>query len=92
MKKTDLEKLKGLRIAGEMKRADAPARYGRGSATESRRERRRREQAQGLVPFAVKLEERLVRRLHERARERGETLDQVVAALLDEGLGSPGGG
>ena len=41
MKKTDLEKLKGLRIAGEMKRTDTPERYGRASATESRRERRR---------------------------------------------------
>ena len=88
MKKTDLEKLKGQRIAGQMKRAGTPARYGSGSALESRRERRRREQAQGLVPLAVKLDAGLAQRLHERARERGETLDQVVAALLSGALGA----
>jgi len=86
MKKTDLEKLKGLRIAGQMKRTGAPARYGSESALESRRDRRRREQAQGLVPFAVKLDARLAQRLHERARERGETIDQLVAGLLNETL------
>jgi len=86
MKRTDLEKLKGLRIAGEMKRAGTPARYGSASALESRRERRRREQAQGLVPVAVKLDARLAGRLHERARARGETLDQVMADLLSAAL------
>jgi hypothetical protein len=86
MKKTDLEKLKGLRIAGEIKHAGTPARYGSASALESRRDRRRREQAQGLVPFAVKLDARLAERLRERASERGETLDRVVGDLLGEAL------
>lgn len=86
MKKTDMEKLKGSRIAGQMKHAGAPGRYGKDSAQESRRERRQREQALGLVPFAVKLDAQLVQRLHERARQSGATLDQVVAELLGKGL------
>ncbi|HUJ86673.1 MAG TPA: hypothetical protein VLX30_07460 [Burkholderiales bacterium] len=87
MKKTDLEKLKGAQIAGRMKQAGAPARYGKDSALESRRERRRREQALGLVPFAVKLDAQLVERLHERARGRNAALDETVADLLREALG-----
>lgn len=86
MKKTDLEKLKGLRIAGEMRRAAPPERYGKGSAAETRRERRRREQALGLMPFAVKLEAELVRRVHERATVRAASLDDTVAELLRRGL------
>jgi len=87
MKKTDMERLKGARIAGRMKQAGAPARYGSGSALESRRERRQREQALGLVPFAVKLDAQLAERLRQRASERGATLDEVVAQLLNEALG-----
>ena len=86
MKKTDMERLKGARIAGRMKQAGAPARYGSESALESRRERRQREQALGLVPFAVKLDAQLAKRLRERASERGATLDQVVAELLQQAL------
>ena len=37
MKKTDMERLKGARIAGQLKQAGAPARYGKDSAAESRR-------------------------------------------------------
>ena len=87
MKKTDMERLKGARIAGRMKQAGAPARYGSESALESRRERRQREQALGLVPFAIKLDARLAQRLRQRASERGATLDELVAQLLSDALG-----
>ncbi len=86
MKKADLEKLKGLRIAGEMRRATPPERYGKGSAAETRRERRQREQALGLVPFAVKLEVELAKRVRERAAARSAPLDETVAELLRKGL------
>lgn len=86
MKKTELEKLKGLRIAGEMERTTAPARYGKGSVLESRRERRKREQALGLVPFAVKLDAELAKRVRARAEERAASLDETVAELLTKGL------
>ncbi len=88
MKKTDMERLKGARIAGQLKQAGAPARYGKDSALESRRERRRREQALGLVPVALKLDAPLVERLHRHAQRRGTALDAAVAELLRQALDS----
>jgi len=88
MKKTDLERLKGARIADQMKQAGAPARYGKDSAPESRRERRRREQALGLVPVALKLDARLLERLREHAKRRGTALDAAAAELLQQALDS----
>jgi hypothetical protein len=88
MKKTDMERLKGARIEDRMKQAGAPARYGKDSALESRRERRRREQALGLVPFAVKLDAGLVERLRAHAQRRGTALDAAVAELLQQALDS----
>lgn len=88
MKKTDLEKLKGLKIDGQMKRAGTPGRFGAGAAdaVTSRREQRERERAQGLVPFAVKLDAELVRRIHSLAQGRQCGLNEVVADLLEKGL------
>jgi adenosyl cobinamide kinase/adenosyl cobinamide phosphate guanylyltransferase len=88
MKKTDMERLKGARIAGQLKQAGTPARYGKDSAAESRRERRRREQALGLVPIALKLDAGLVERLREHAQRRGAALDAAVAELLQQALDS----
>ena len=88
MKKTDLEKLKGLKIDGQMKRAGTPGRFGAeaAAAATSRREQRERERAQGLVPFAVKLDGELVKRLRTLAQERQCGLNEVVAELLEKGL------
>jgi hypothetical protein len=88
MKKTDLEKLKGLKIDGQMKRAGTPGRFGAdaGMAATSRREQRERERAQGLVPFAVKLDGELVKRVQALATERKAGLNEVVAELLEKGL------
>ena len=88
MKKTDLEKLKGLKIDGRMKHAGTPGRFGAeaGAAALSRREQRERERALGLVPFAVKLDGDLVKRLHALANERQAGLSEIVAKLLEQGL------
>lgn len=88
MKKTDLEKLKGLKIDGQMKRAGTPGRFGTQAAVAatSRREQRERERALGLVPFAVKLDGELVKRIHALAQERKAGLNEVVAELLEKGL------
>ena len=87
MKKTDLEKLKGLKINEAMKRSAVPGRYGQEAAQVlSRKERRRLEEAQGLVPFAVKLDAGLVARLDATAKAKGVTLSALVAELLDHGL------
>lgn len=85
-KKTDLERLKAASITDQLRKSRAPSRYGRESAIVSRRERRELARAQGLVPFAVKLNGELVRRLHARARERKAPLNDVVAELLEKGL------
>ena len=88
MKRTDLEKLKGLKIASRMNAAGTPGRYGReAGAAATRRERRKLDQERGLVPFAVKLDAELVQRLRDAAAEKGRTLDELVAELLGKGLG-----
>ncbi|MCW7539255.1 hypothetical protein OOT46_15530 [Aquabacterium sp. A7-Y] len=87
MKKTDLEKSKGSKIAGQMKQAGVPGRFGAAAAAlPDRREQRRLDQARGLVPFAVKLHSDLVKQLHERAAARGGDLNELVAELLKKGL------
>ena len=87
MKKTDLEKLKGLKIDSRMKHAGTPGRFGAAAdVATSRREQRERERAQGLVPFAVKLDGDLVKRLHALANERQAGLSEIVAELLEQGL------
>ncbi|MBI4987955.1 MAG: hypothetical protein HZC23_03950 [Rhodocyclales bacterium] len=87
MKKTDLEKLKGLKIDGRMKHAGTPGRFGAAAdAATSRREQRERERALGLVPFAIKLDGDLVKRIQALAQERKTGLNEVVAELLEKGL------
>ncbi len=87
MKKTDLEKLKGMKIDGQMKRAGTPGRFGAAAdVATSRREQRERERAQGLVPFAVKLDGELVKRIQALAQEKMVGLNEVVAELLEKGL------
>lgn len=87
MKKTDLYKNEGLKINGQMKQAGTPDRFGSAaSATISRRDQRKLEQAQGLVAFAVKLDANLVKQIHALA-EAGQTgINETVAALLVKGL------
>lgn len=87
MKRTDLEKLKGVAIQSRMQQAGVPGRYGAQSGQVlSRRERREADQAAGLVPFAVKLNSDLIARIHALHRERGTDLNEVVAGLLEAGL------
>ena len=89
MKKTDLEKNKGLKIAGKLSQAATPGRFGKeASLVADRREQRRLDQAAGLVPFAVKLNSDLVKQIRELAETRGTGLNVVVAELLKKGLGN----
>ena len=56
MKKFELEKMRGLKVTGQMKLAGIPSRFGQGAAEVlDKRERRTRDAAAGLVPFACKL-------------------------------------
>lgn len=87
MKKPELDKLQGLKLSGAMKQAVAQGRFGSSAAVApNRREQRKLDQAQGLVPFAVKLDFDLVKQLHAVAQERNIGLNQVVAELLKKGL------
>ena len=87
MKKTDLERLKAAHLKNQMKQSPTPERFAKGSnALPDRRERRRLDQARGLVPFAVKLDGELVKQVRALAEERGADLGDVVSELLKKGL------
>jgi hypothetical protein len=85
MKKPDLEKLKGKKIAGGS--FGAADRYGKGAAEVlDRKEQRERDREAGLVPFAVKLHADLVARIHEAAKARSVGLSEITAELVEKGL------
>jgi len=89
MKKTDLDKNKGLKISGKIKQAGTPVRFGKEAGVAAdRREQRKLDQAQGLVPFAVKLNGDLVKQVQALAQERQTALNEVVTELLKKGLGN----
>lgn len=87
-KKTDLERLKAASLTDRLRQARTPDRYGRDSAVVSRKEQRRLDQAAGLVPFAVKLNADLVKRLHAKSQAEGTSLGETVGALLEKALDS----
>lgn len=90
MKKTGLEKLAAVKVVTRMKRAAPPERYAQGSALPDRREQRRLDRERGLVPFAIKLDGKLIERLRSKAAERNAGMNELVDELLRKGLGEPG--
>ncbi|MFC4278822.1 hypothetical protein [Achromobacter aloeverae] len=87
MKKTDLEKNKGLKLMGQLKNAGTPQRFGAAATqTQDRRDRRRQDQAQGLASFPVKLPQSLVEQVRALAVARGTGLNEVTAELLEAAL------
>ena len=89
MKKTDLEKNKGMKIFGQRKQSGTPGRFGKGAAAVlDKREQRKLDQAKGLVPFAVKLDGELVKQIQALAQERKASIGDVVAELLKKSLKS----
>ena len=89
MKKTDLEKNKAMKIVGTMKSSLLPDRFAQGAAAAlDKKERRARDAAAGLVPFACKLPVDLVRQLHEQAVKHEGGLNAFVEALVLKGLGT----
>ena len=87
MKKSDLDKLLGKKIGGEMKGAGIPGplRPGRLGRAD-RREQRRLDAAAGLVPFACKLPSDLAATLRERAGGHEGGINGLVAELLRKAL------
>ncbi len=89
MKKTDLEKNKGLKINSSVNRFGTPGRFGKDAGQlVDRREQRKLDQALGLVPFAVKLNGDLVKQVQALAQARQTGLNEVVAELLKKALES----
>ena len=87
MKKTDLDKNKGIKVNARMLHAGTPARFGAAAGTvPDRREQRKLDQAQGLVPFAAKLNSELVQQIQMLSQERQVGLNELVAELLKKGL------
>ncbi|HKT91704.1 MAG TPA: hypothetical protein VJS18_05965 [Paraburkholderia sp.] len=88
MKKTDLEKNKALKLMQATNKS-GPDRFGKGSAQQpalDRREQRKLDQAQGLVPFACKLNADLVDKLKARAEGHPGGVNGLLAELLEAGL------
>lgn len=86
MKKTALAKSDAKKLMGKM---TAPGTAGFGNAATpaiDKREQRKRDQALGLVPFAVKLNSELVKQLQALATETGQDLNTAVADVLARGL------
>ena len=87
MKKTDLEKNMAKKIVGNMKAAGVPNRFAQGAAGALyKRERRTRDAAAGLVPFACKLPAVLAKRLQDRAATHEGGIHALVAELLEQAL------
>jgi hypothetical protein len=87
MKRAELEKVQGRKVVDRMQKAPARDRFGAGSSgVHDRREQRKRDQAAGLVPFAVKLPGDLVAALHDRAKASGQALGDLAADLLRNAL------
>lgn len=87
MRKADLDKSKGKVIDRQMNQPQPAGRFGQDAAVVvDRREQRKRDQALGLVPFAIKLNSDLVKQLHALAQERETGLNELVAELLKKGL------
>ncbi|RTL58160.1 MAG: hypothetical protein EKK46_00455 [Rhodocyclaceae bacterium] len=89
MKATDLEKNRGLKITGQMRNAGIPSRFAQDAAAlPDKKEQRRRDQALGLVPFAVKINQELVTTLQRQAVAQNVSLNELVETLLRKGLAS----
>ncbi len=86
MKKADLAKNDAKKLMGKMVAPGAAAFGNTAPPAIDKREQRKRDQALGLVPFAVKLNSELVKQVQALAAENGGDLNGTVAELLAKGL------
>ena len=86
MKKTGMAKSDAKKLMGKMAAPNAAGFGNADNAAVDKREQRKRDQALGLVPFAVKLNGELVKRLQALASERGLDMNETVADILAKGL------
>lgn len=87
MKKTDLERLAGLKLDSAMRGRATPGRFGQAAAAlPDRKAQRKLDAAAGLVPFACKLPAEMTEQLRERAAGHEGGMNALVAELLAQGL------
>lgn len=87
MKKFELEKRKAEKLHNDLGAANAPARFGQAAGSVlDKKEQRKLDQAKGLVPFACKLNQDLVKQLHDLCTERDIALNDLMTELLQAGL------
>jgi hypothetical protein len=79
--KFELEQNKAFKLANDLKQG-GKGRMGAADQKVDRREQRKLDQAKGLVPFACKLDEKLVKQLKERAEGNEGGMTEVLAELL----------
>ncbi|BAN24385.1 hypothetical protein [Caballeronia insecticola] len=82
MNKFQLEQTKAFKLANELKHGSRARTGVADEAKVDRREQRKLDQAKGLVPFACKLDEKLVQQLKERAAAHEGGMTEVLAELL----------
>ncbi|CAB3657774.1 MULTISPECIES: hypothetical protein [Achromobacter] len=87
MNKFDLQKNQALKLAGQLKQAGTPDRFGAASQAPDRREQRKLDQAAGLVPFPLKLSQAQADQLRAAAAERGLSTNDIIAEALQKALG-----
>ena len=87
MKKTDLDRLAGLKLDTAMRGKASPGRFGQAAAAlPDRKAQRKLDAAAGLVPFACKLPAELTEQLRDRAAGHEGGINALVAELLAKGL------
>jgi hypothetical protein len=86
MKKTGMAKSDAKKLMGKMVAPGAAGFGNTDTVVVDKREQRRRDQALGLVPFAVKLNSDLVAQLQALAKDGGKDLNEVVADVVKRGL------
>lgn len=83
MKRTDLEKSRGLKINGRMGAAPIPGRFAAGAASiVDKREQRRLDRESGQIPFACKLPAELVKRIQQRGVAHEGGINVFMAELI----------
>jgi hypothetical protein len=87
VKKTDLAKQLGKKINNRVSGAGAVSPFKNTEPVIDKKEQRRRDQALGLIPFAVKLHEDLVAQMHKIASERKIGINELAAELIKKGIG-----
>ncbi len=87
MKRTDLEKSIGTKINSKIERNSESGPFNKDMAKPvDKREQRKLDQAKGLVPFAVKINNQLVEKVQVIAKEESKSVSEVVTELLQKGL------